>query len=164
MGRINHHAIDNGDVKVSTSEFPVEYNSEPVPYPDTTPNKSIGDDEIDHLLEFFHEEHDEDLIDVDLQMIQDWLAVAPPSKFYTVYTVLFHKHGGANYAVTEFISHFSMFVPTKATVKLANVKTVHTQLIGIILCYFPNYLIIYLVGPVHYFPSRPYNTILLEYE
>ena len=28
MGRLNHHAIDNGDVKVHTSDFSVEFNSE----------------------------------------------------------------------------------------------------------------------------------------
>ena len=28
MGRLNHHAIDNGDVKVPTSELAVEYHSE----------------------------------------------------------------------------------------------------------------------------------------
>ena len=50
MGRLNHHAIDNGDVKVPTSEFPVEFNSESVPDSDTTPIKSIDDDEMDHLL------------------------------------------------------------------------------------------------------------------
>ena len=27
MGRLNHHAIDNGDVKVHTSDFLVECNS-----------------------------------------------------------------------------------------------------------------------------------------
>ena len=27
MGRLNHHAIDNGDVKIPTSEFLVESNS-----------------------------------------------------------------------------------------------------------------------------------------
>ena len=36
MGRLNHHAIDNGDVEVPTSEFPVESNSESVTDPDTT--------------------------------------------------------------------------------------------------------------------------------
>ena len=45
--------------------------------------------------------------------------VAPPSKLYTVSDVLFHKYGGANVAVTNCMSHFSVFVPTKATVKLA---------------------------------------------
>ena len=35
MGRPNHHAIDNGDVGVYPSEFPVEFNSESVPDPET---------------------------------------------------------------------------------------------------------------------------------
>ena len=54
IGRINHHAIDNSDVKVHTSDFPVEFNSESVTDPYTTPIKSIYDDEMDHLLGFFH--------------------------------------------------------------------------------------------------------------
>ena len=54
MGRLNHHAIDNGDVDVHPSYFPVESNSESIPDPDTTPVKSIDDDEMDHILEFFH--------------------------------------------------------------------------------------------------------------
>ena len=54
MGRLNHHAIDNGDVDVHPSEFPFEYNSESIPDTDTTPIKSIDDDEMDHLLELFH--------------------------------------------------------------------------------------------------------------
>ena len=33
MGRLNHHDIDNSDVKVTTSEFPVESNSESFPDP-----------------------------------------------------------------------------------------------------------------------------------
>ena len=55
--------------------------------------------------------------------------------------------------------HLSMFVPTKATVKLANGNTGYTQGIGIILCCFPNYPIIYPVGPVYYCPGHPSNTI-----
>ena len=70
MERLNHHSIDNGDVKAPTSEFPVEFNPKSVTDPETTPIKSIDDDEMDHLLEFFHSEHDEDLLDVDLQMLQ----------------------------------------------------------------------------------------------
>ena len=35
MGRLNHHAIDNGNVEVHHSEFSVESNSESVPYLDT---------------------------------------------------------------------------------------------------------------------------------
>ena len=123
MGRLNNHAIDNGDVEVNPSDFPVESNYEYVPYPDTTPIKSIDDDEMDHLLKFFQLEHDDDPLDVDLHILQALLVVAPPSKFYTVFTVLFHKYGGENVAVTNFMSHFSMFVPTKATAKLANGNT-----------------------------------------
>ena len=70
MGRLNNHAIDNGEVEFHSSEYPFEYTSESVPYPDTTPIKSIDDDKIDHLLEFFHSDHDYDILDVDLQMIQ----------------------------------------------------------------------------------------------
>ena len=92
-------------------------------------------------------------------MLQALLVVAPPSKLYTVCTVLFHKYGGANAEVTNCISHFSMFVPTKSTVKLANGNTGHAQVIGIILCHFPNCLIIYPVGPVYYYPGNPSNTI-----
>ena len=69
MGRLNHHAIDNSDVKVHTSDFTVDFNSESVPDPDTSPIKSIDDDEMDHLHEFFHSEHDEDIMDVELQML-----------------------------------------------------------------------------------------------
>ena len=67
MGKLNHHTINNGDV---TSDVPVEYKYKSVPYPDTTMIKSIDDNEMDHHLEFFHSEHDEDLLDVDLQMLQ----------------------------------------------------------------------------------------------
>ena len=54
-----------------------------------------------------------------------------------------------------------MFVPTKATVKLANGNTGHAQGIGIVLCRFPNFPIIYTVGPVYYCPGHPPNTIAL---
>ena len=47
---LNHNSIDNDDVKVHTSDFPVEFKSESVPDPDTTPIKPIDDDEMDHLL------------------------------------------------------------------------------------------------------------------
>ena len=84
---------------------------------------------------------------------------APPSKFYTVSTLLLHKYGGANVAVTNLMSYFSMFVPKKATVKLANGNTGHSQGIGIILYHFPNCSVIYPVGPAYYFPGHPSNTI-----
>ena len=54
MGRLNHHVIDNGDVEVHPSEFPVEFNSESVPDSDTTPIKAIDDYEMDNILKFFH--------------------------------------------------------------------------------------------------------------
>ena len=59
------------------------------------------------------------------------------------------------------ITHSYMFVPTNVTVKLANGTMIHAQVIGIILCHFPNFPIIYLVGPFCYFPVHPYNTISL---
>ena len=43
MGKLNNHAIDNGDVKIPTSDVPVESNYDSVPDPDTTPIKSIYD-------------------------------------------------------------------------------------------------------------------------
>ena len=70
MGRLNHHAIDNGDVKVYPSEFPVELNSKSVPDPDTTPIKSIDNDEMDHLLELSNSEHDDDLLNFYIHMLQ----------------------------------------------------------------------------------------------
>ena len=39
MGKLNHHAIDNGSVKVPTSGSQFESNSETVQDPDTTPIK-----------------------------------------------------------------------------------------------------------------------------
>ena len=54
MGRLNHHVIDNGDVEVHPSEFPVEFNSESVPDSDTTPIKAIDDYEMDNILKLFH--------------------------------------------------------------------------------------------------------------
>ena len=70
MDTLNHHAIDNGDVEVHFSEFPVESNYKPVPDPDNSPIKSIDDDETDHILEFYHSEHYYDLLDVEHQMLQ----------------------------------------------------------------------------------------------
>ena len=53
MGRLNHHATDNGDVEVHISDFPAESKSEYISDPDTTPIKLIDDDEKVNLLEFF---------------------------------------------------------------------------------------------------------------
>ena len=70
MGRLNHHAIENGNVEVKPSKFPVEYNSESIPDLETNQIISIDDYEMNHLLEFFHSEHDDDLLDVDIHVIQ----------------------------------------------------------------------------------------------
>ena len=96
-------------------------------------------------------------------MIQYLLVVAPASIFYTVSIVLFHKYGGVNAAFTNGMSHFSRFVPTKSNVILENLKTEHDQVIGFILCRFPNCYIMYPVGPVYYCLGHPSNTILLCY-
>ena len=68
---LNHNSIDNGDVEVCLSDFPVEFNPESVPDPGTTPIKSFGDDEMDHLMEIFHSEHDKDILYFNAQTIQD---------------------------------------------------------------------------------------------
>ena len=70
MGRLNHCYIDNGGVKLSSSYFPVEFKSGSFPDPDTPLIKSIDDDEMYHLLEFFHSEYDEDILNIDLCMLQ----------------------------------------------------------------------------------------------
>ena len=98
----------------------------------------MNDYEMGHLLELFHSEHDDDILDVELHIPQAWLVVAPYLKVYTFYTVLFHKYGEENVTITNYMSHFSMLVPTKSTLKLANVNMGYAQGIGIILCRFTN--------------------------
>ena len=73
--------------------------------------------------------------------------------------MLFNKYGGENVGVKHFMSHFSMFFPTKANVKLANGNKGHAQVIEIILCCFPNLPIIYPLGPVYYWPCNTPKTI-----
>ena len=51
MGRTNHRAIDNGDVQVHASDFPVGFNYESVTDTDTTLIKSINDNVMDHLID-----------------------------------------------------------------------------------------------------------------
>ena len=70
MGRINHHAVDNGYVEFSPSGYQFEYTSDSIPDTDTTMIKSIDDYEMDQLLELFHSEHDDDILGVELHMIQ----------------------------------------------------------------------------------------------
>ena len=69
MGILDHYAIDNGDFEVHPSDLPDEFSSESVPDTDTTPIKSIDDDKMDHILELFHSEYDEDLMYVYLQIV-----------------------------------------------------------------------------------------------
>ena len=70
MGIINNHKMDNGDVEVYLSYYLLKQTSESVPDPDNTPIESIYDDELDQLLEFLHSVHDDDFLDLDLQMLQ----------------------------------------------------------------------------------------------
>ena len=46
--------------------------------------------------------------------------------------------------------------------KFSDGNTGHAQVIGIILCIFPNCPNIYPVGPVYYCPGHPSNTISLD--
>ena len=103
---------------------------------------------MDHILELFHSIHDDNILDLDLHMIQDWLVVYLSSKYYTFITVLFHKYGSSDDGVKLIISDYYMFVPTKVNVKSANGNTEYDQLTGIILCCVPNYPIMYPVEPV----------------
>ena len=84
-------------------------------------------------------------------MLQALLVVAPSSNHYTVSTMLFHKYVGANFSVTNCMSHFTMLVSTKDTVKMDNVNTGHSQGVCIILCHFTNCPIIDTVRPVYFF-------------
>ena len=90
-----------------------------------------------HILELFHSEHYEDILDVEIHMLQDLLVVALLSIFNIVSTMLFHKYVGANVVVTNCMLYFSILVTTKFTVKMTNENTGHVQLIGTILCCFP---------------------------
>ena len=65
MGIINRHTIDNGDVEVH-----LESNSEYDTDKETNPIKSIDDVEMVHLMELFHSEHYDDLLDFYLQILQ----------------------------------------------------------------------------------------------
>ena len=62
-----------------------------------------------HLLELFYSEQDDYLLDAELKIIKALLVVACSSIFYTAFTVLFHKYGVANTAVTNWMSQFLFF-------------------------------------------------------
>ena len=66
-GKLNHHVINNGDI---TSDVPVESRHGFVPDPEITHIKSIDGYGMYYLLEFFHSEHDDNILDVELQMLQ----------------------------------------------------------------------------------------------
>ena len=65
----------------------------------------------------------------------------------------------SNVAFKNWISWFSMFVPTKDTMKIANGNIVQSKGIGMIYWHFTNCSIIYPVGPVYYCPRHSPNTI-----
>ena len=115
---------------------------------------------MDQLLELFHTENYDCLLSANLQIFQSWLLVTTYSKLYTVSTMLFHKDWGEHFSVTNFMSHFSMFVPTNDNVKFANRNTRHAQWIGFLFP-FPNCIIIYTVVPVYHCPYHPSKTISL---
>ena len=92
------------------------------------------------LLGFFHSDDSDGIFDIDLQMRQDWLVVAPSSKMYIASSVFFHKDGGENGAVTNCMSHFLILFPTKATVKLANKKRDITEELGLFYVFFLTFL------------------------
>ena len=75
MGVLNHNDVDNGDVEVYCSEYPLEYTSDSVPYTYITESKSIGGDEMYQPLIWFNSYHDDDILNVYLQMLQAWLVV-----------------------------------------------------------------------------------------
>ena len=56
--------------QVYPSEYPFKYTSNSVPNTDTTPIKSIDDDEMKQLVKLFHSENDYGILNVDLQMLQ----------------------------------------------------------------------------------------------
>ena len=78
MWRLNHNAINNSDVEVYPSEYQFESSSDFVPDPDNTMIKSTDDYEMDQILELLHSEHDNDLLDVYLHMLQYWLGLLIP--------------------------------------------------------------------------------------
>ena len=57
------------------------------------------------LLELFHLEHCDDLLDGYIHTLQALLLLYPYSKMYTVSTVFIHNNVGANIGVKNSISH-----------------------------------------------------------
>ena len=57
-------------------------------------------------MKLFYSEHNDDLWDVDLQMLQAWLVVSTSFKNNIVSAVLFHKYRGANVTVRKSCHNF----------------------------------------------------------
>ena len=74
----------------------MESTSESVPEPDDDSIKSIYDDYMYQILELFHSEHDENILNVDLHMIQALIVIVHYKTNYTDSTVFFHKYVGSN--------------------------------------------------------------------
>ena len=74
---------------------------------------------------------------------------------------MLHKYEGTHVSVTKCMSHFSIFLPTKATVKLSNKNKGLSQIIVIIWWDFTKCPIIYPVVLVNHFPYNPSNDISL---
>ena len=49
---------------------------------------------MEQIPQFLQSYHDDNILDVDLQMLQYWLLVAPSLNVYTFSTILFYKNGG----------------------------------------------------------------------
>ena len=54
MVRLNHHAVDNGDVEFYTSYYPLKSIYDSITDPDTAPTNSIDDDKTVQLPGLFH--------------------------------------------------------------------------------------------------------------
>ena len=53
MGKPNRHSVDNGNVELYPSVYPLGFTSESVPNTNNPPIMSIKDDYLDQLLELF---------------------------------------------------------------------------------------------------------------
>ena len=56
---------------------------------------------------------------------------------------------------------FFILVPIHANVKFSKEYMVHAQVIGVVLCIFPTFPIMYYLGRVYYYPGHPSNNISL---
>ena len=69
-GGLNHHDFDIVDVQVHPSDYSFEYNPESVTYTDKTLIKSVDDDKMYHIPQFFYLEQDDYILDVYLYMLE----------------------------------------------------------------------------------------------